>query len=325
MKMDWLRQTLALLAGSQEPEPDGTLPALSGPEPTGLLRAGPVKAQPPEQFFTPAAMRRAWLAMKRAGGGAGVDGVTLERFEHNLADELEGLRQELMAGSYRPRPVRRILVPKQNGGLRPLAMWALRDRIAQRAVYDILVPSFESIFLPSSFGFRPGLGVQDAVTQVTTYRDQHLRWVVDGDIENCFDSMESGRLLRMVRRRVQDRLLVRYVRGWLEADILNSVDGVPRKAGASQGSALSPLLANIYLHDFDREMARQGLALVRYADDFVICCRRKIDAETALQAATAGLARVELTLNVRKSRIVHFDAGFEWLGHFLVRSECYAL
>lgn len=325
MISEWLRQTLVRLgADNAQAETRAELvPATVGP--TALLRAGPVKAQPPDQFFTPAAMRRAWLAMKRAGGGAGVDGMTLDHFERNLADELEGLRGELVGGIYRPRPVRRVLVPKQDGGLRPLAMWALRDRIAQRAIYEILAPSFESIFLPASFGFRPGLGVQDAVAQVTTYREQHLRWVVDGDIENCFDSMDSRRLLRMVGRRVQDRLLLRYVRGWLEADILNSVDGVPRKAGASQGSALSPLLANIYLHEFDRQMVGKHLALVRYADDFVICCRRKADAENALALTAAGLARIDLTLNVRKSRIVHFDAGFEWLGHFLVRRECYPL
>lgn len=288
-----------------------------------LPRAGPVKAQPAERFFTPAALRRAWLAIKRAGGGAGVDGVSLAAFEKNLDAELESLRDELVRGSYRPHPVRRVLVPKGDGGLRPLAVWVLRDRIAQRAVYEILAPSFESIFLPVSFGFRPGMGVEDAVAQVSRHRDNNLRWVVDGDIEQCFDSLDSRLLVKLAARRVHDRLLLGYVRGWLQADILNSVDGVPRKAGASQGSALSPLLANIYLHEFDRALTSKKLALVRYADDFVICCRRKADAETAQAEAERVLNRLGLSLNQRKSRIVHLDTGLGWLGYFFVRQECY--
>lgn len=288
-----------------------------------LPRAGPVKAQPAERFFTPAALRRAWLAIKRAGGGAGVDGVSLAAFEKNLDTELESLRDELVRGVYRPHPVRRVLVPKGDGGLRPLAVWVLRDRIAQRAVYEILAPSFESIFLPVSFGFRPGMGVEDAVAQVSRHRDNNLRWVVDGDIEQCFDSLDSRLLVKLATRRVHDRLLMGYVRGWLQADILNSVDGVPRKAGASQGSALSPLLANIYLHEFDRALTSKKLALVRYADDFVICCRRKADAETAQAEAERALNRLGLKLNQRKSRIVHLDTGLGWLGYFFVRQECY--
>lgn len=288
-----------------------------------LSRAGPVKAQPAERFFTADALRRAWLAIKRAGGGAGVDGVSLAHFARNLDGELANLRDELVRGVYRPRPLRQVLVPKGDGGLRPLAIWALRDRIAQRAVYEILAPSFESIFLPVSFGFRPGLGVEDAVAQVARHRDAHLRWVVDGDIEQCFDSIDRRRLYKLTARRVQDRLLLRYVGGWLEADILNSADGVPRKAGASQGSPLSPLLANIYLHEFDRALTAKKLALVRYADDFVICCRRKAEAEAAQTAAEKSLARLGLKLNQHKSRIVHLDEGLGWLGYFFVKQECY--
>lgn len=324
MLREWLQGWGWSPAGSKAEEraiADET-PGVNGSERL-LPRAGPVKAQPPERFFTPDALRRAWLAIRRAGGGAGVDGVTLSRFAENLEEELGNLRSELVQGSYRPRPLRQVLVPKGDGGLRPLAIWALRDRIAQRAIYEILAPSFESIFLPVSFGFRPGLGVEDAVAQVARHRDAHLRWVVDGDIEQCFDSIDRRRLYKLTARRVQDRLLLRYVRGWLEADILNSADGVPRKAGASQGSALSPLLANIYLHEFDQALTARKLALVRYADDFVICCRRKADAEAAQTVATKSLARLGLTLNQRKSRVIHLDEGLGWLGYFFVKQECY--
>jgi group II intron reverse transcriptase/maturase len=284
-----------------------------------------VRAGAPGRFFTAEALQRAWLAVKRAGGGAGVDEVTLKTFAGRLAEELGHLREELANGTYRPRPVRRVLVPKPNGGLRPLALWALRDRVAQRTVYDIIAPSFETIFLPCSFGYRPGLGPEDAVRQVLAYRDRGLRWVVDGDIQDCFDSIPATRLAGLVARRVEDPLLRRYIGGWLDARILNGVDGVPAKAGACQGSVLSPLLANIYLHEVDRQLVAHKLAVVRYADDLAICCQRKADAEVALAATEYALGVWNLRLNAYKTRIVHFDQGFAWLGHFLLRGECFRL
>jgi group II intron reverse transcriptase/maturase len=290
-----------------------------------LQPAGPVRAGAPGRFFTPEALQRAWLAVKRAGGGAGVDNITLTAFAGQLAQELGRLRDELAGGSYRPRPVRRVLAPKPNGGLRPLALWALRDRVAQRAVYDIVAPSFEAIFLPCSFGYRPGLGPEDAVRQVLAYRDRGLRWVVDGDIQDCFDSIPADRLAGLVARRVEDGLLRRYIDGWLDAQILNGIDGVPAKAGACQGSVLSPLLANVYLHEVDRLLVDRKYALVRYADDLVICCQRKVDAEATLEATGQALGAWGLRLNEHKTRIVHFDQGFAWLGHFLLRGECFRL
>jgi group II intron reverse transcriptase/maturase len=290
-----------------------------------LQPAGPIRAGSPARFFSLDALQRAWLAVKRAGGGAGVDAVTLTSFAARLAEELGRLREELASGRYRPRPVRRVLVPKPNGGLRPLALWALRDRVAQRAVYDIIAPSFEAVFLPCSFGYRPGLGAEDAVRQVLTYRDRNLRWVVNGDIQDCFDSIPSDQLMGLVARRVDDSLLRQYISGWLAAQILNGVDGVPTQAGASQGSVLSPLLANIYLHEVDRLLVTRKLALVRYADDLVICCARKADAQAALVATNEALGEWGLRLNEHKTHVVHFDQGFAWLGYFLLRGECFRL
>lgn len=290
-----------------------------------LQPAGPVRVGAAGRFFTPEALQRAWLAVKRAGGGAGVDDVTLTGFASRLAAELGRLREELVSGAYRPRPARRILVPKPKGGLRPLAMWTLRDRVAQRAVYDIIAPSFEAIFLPCSFGYRPGLGPEDAVRQVLAYRDQSLRWVVDADIEECFDSIPADRLAELVGRRVEDPLLRRYIGGWLDAQVFNGLDGVPAKAGACQGNVLSPLLANVYLHEVDRVLVARKLALVRYADDVVVCCQRKGDAETALAAMEQALVAWNLRLNPHKTRLVHFDQGFAWLGYFLLRGECFRL
>jgi group II intron reverse transcriptase/maturase len=278
-----------------------------------------------EGYFTLDALRRAWLAVKQAGGGAGVDGVTLAQFGARLEVQLAALQHELASGAYRPQPARQVLVPKRSGGLRPLAIWALRDRIAQRAVYDIIAPPFEAEFLPCSFGFRPGRSVEAAIRQLADCRDQHRQWVVNADIKSCFDEIDSRRLLPLVRRHVRDPTLLHYIDGWVQHRILNSADGVPRQAGASQGSVLSPLLANIYLHPFDQAMTAKGLMLLRYADNFVICCRRKTEAVAAMQTAQASLQTLGLRLNDAKSTVVSFQAGFSWLGYFFIRQECYRI
>lgn len=309
--------------GAQDSAPTAILPPAAGRPAAAVRPRG--SHTPAERLFSADAVQRAWVAVKRAGGGAGMDGVTLAQFEAHLEDELRELQGLLASGRYQPKPVRQVWVPKANGGLRPLALWALRDRIAQRAVYDIVVGECEPHFLPCSFGFRPGLGVQDAVAALQRQRDAGLRWVVDADIEDCFGAIPTDRLMGLVAQRIPDRLLRRYIHGWLDADIMNSADGRPRKTGASQGSVLSPLLANIYLHQVDVAMMRQRLAYLRYADDFVICCRRQREAEAAKLFSVRTLAQWGLQLNAYKTRIVHLDQGLRWLGYFFVRNECYLL
>lgn len=284
-----------------------------------------VKAQPPERWCTLAALRQGWLAVKAAKGGPGVDGVSLQQFEANLERELATLRLELISGSYQPRPVHQVIIPKVDVGVRAIAIWALRDRVAQRVIYELIAPVFEATFLPCSFGFRPGYGVQDAIAALEKVRDSNLRWVVDADIQNCFDEIDPTRLLKLVAKRVDDRLLRRYIAGWLQAQILNSADGVPKRAGVSQGNVLSPLLANIYLHQLDEALLQHSPAYLRYADDIVICCRQKAEAERALALCQEALKTLGLQLKERKHPIVHFDQGFTWLGYFWVRRECYRL
>lgn len=283
------------------------------------------RPQPPECLFTRNALQQAWRAVKQAKGGPGVDGVTIAQFDARLEEELATLQAELASGAYRPRPLRQVLVPKAGEGMRGLAIWALRDRVAQRVVYDLIAPVFEPYFLPCSFGYRPGLGVEQAVQRVIDHRNANLRWVVDADIMHCFDAIDERRLFGMVRQRVRDRLVLRYIEQWLKVQLLSSLDGKPRRAGASQGSVLSPLLANIYLHPLDQALTARGLALVRYADDFVICCRRRTDAQAAQMQAQATLRRLGLTLHPQKTQIVHFDQGFAWLGHFFIRNEYHRL
>lgn len=276
-------------------------------------------------LFSHEALQRAWRAVRANKGGPGVDGIGIRTFERDLDTHLAQLQRELVSGTYKPRPVRRVLVPKPNGGLRPLAVWALRDRVAQRVVYEYLEPIFEPMFLDCSFGFRPGRSVADAVERIRLHREANRRWVLDADIKDCFDRIDPDILMRFIRRRVHHKPVLQLIRNWLDAEIFNSIDGRPARAGASQGGVLSPMLSNIYLHDFDQRLIRQGYHLVRYADDLVILCRRKQQAHQAYRDASRALAHLRLQLNPDKTQIVHFDQGFKFLGHFFLRNEIFRL
>ena len=256
-----------------------------------------------------------------------MDRVTIRRFERNLEENLAQLREELASGSYEPLPVRRVLVPKPKGGLRPLAIWTLRDRVAQRVVHDYLVPIVESRFLDCSYGFRPGRSVADAVQAVTSGRDAGKHWVVDADIEDCFGSLNHRRLMKQVCAWVPELVVVTLIEKWLRARIYNPVRGQPAIAAASQGGVITPLLANLYLHSFDVQVNQTVSygTLIRFADDFVILCRRRREAEKALKSAQQALGQLRLQLNPYKTRLVHFDQGFKFLGVFFLRNEHFQL
>lgn len=300
------------------------LPANTKAELLAAPRA-PLRRVAPQALFSLDALRRAWLKVKATGGAAGADGVTIRRFEAELEANLTALQADLLAGRYRPQKVKRLLVPKPGGEVRPLALWALRDKIVQRLVHDCIAPYFERQFLDCSFGFRPGQGVADAVRTVLAHRDAHRRWVADADIKDCFDSLNPDLLMRLVRQQVQDATVLRLIRAWLNAQVFNALRGPWTAAGASQGAVISPLLANVYLHQMDLGLTRQGYHLVRYADDVLICCRRKGQAQDALQATAAALKKIKLRLNPYKSRVVHFDQGFQFLGVFFLRNEHFYL
>ena len=280
-----------------------------------------------EVLFPIEAFQRAWQVIRRNGATPGVDRVTIRQFERSLDENLRQLQGELVSGGYEPHPVKRVFVPKRNGGLRPLAIWTLRDRVAQRVVHDYLVPILEQQFLDCSYGFRPGRSVGDAAEAVIAARDAGRRWVVDADIEDCFGSIHTGRLMKQVRGQIPEPVIAALIEKWLQARVYNPARGGPTTAAASQGGVITPLLANLYLHPFDVQvtrMMRYG-TLVRFADDFVILCRRKREAETAQMAARQALGRLRLKLNQHKTRIVHFDEGFKFLGVFFVKNEHYYL
>lgn len=270
------------------------------------------------------ALRRAWTVVRANRGAAGADGSTWSEFERDLAANLSALRRELLDGSYRPQRVTQVLVPKGSDEWRPISLWAIRDRVAQRAVYNYLEGAFEARFRPCSFGFRPGRTTATAAEAVRRAQRGGARWVVDADIKECFGSMDSERLLGLLAGWEVPEPIRRLVGRWLVARVWNAWAG-RRAAGTSQGGVISPLLCNVYLHPFDAAMEGRGRALVRYADDFVVLTHDERSARAALSRATAELERLGLAIHPQKTRITSFDEGFQFVGYFFVRDEMYLL
>lgn len=269
---------------------------------------------PPEVLFSMNALRRAWRLVRRNGASPGTDGVTQEQFEANLDSELNRLRQQILGGTYQPLPVRRFYVKKASGKQRPISIWSMRDRVAQRLVHDYLTPLVEALILDCSYGFRPGRSVDHAVQAVIQARDGGLVWVLDTDIGDCFDSIHLDLLTAQLHRVIPMPFVLKLIELWLYTPVGSRQSS--EIAGVSQGGVISPQLANLYLHRFD-EMVTAALPqvrLVRFADDFVILCRSEQEAAWSLDVARRSLENLRLTLNMRKTRLVHFDEGFTFLG-----------
>ena len=282
----------------------------------------PTTARRPHPVFSEEALWRAWRAVRANGGAPGSDNLDLATFEARLDERLATLRAELTNGSYRPQRVISFSVRKASGGMRPLALWAVRDRVAQRAVYDWLEPQFEREFLDCSHGYRPGRSVDTAVASVVAARDEGLRWVMETDIRQCFDSIDPLLLIEILRRR-RLRYDVRWLLElWLMAPVVGP-DGARRPVGVAQGNVLSPLLCNLYLHPFDEIVTGQGRRLVRYADDLVILTRKRHEALAAQAETTGALAKLRLEVKPDKTAIRSFDEGFKFLGVFFIRNEHY--
>jgi len=258
-----------------------------------------------------------WAHVEKNAGAAGVDRMSVERFAQGRQHYLAELAQALRDGSYCPLPVRRVYIPKGKKQ-RPLGIPAVKDRVVQAALKLVIEPIFEHEFEPRSYGFRQGLGCKDALREV----DRHLKagyfWVVDADLQSYFDTIPHDPLLTKVGNRIGDGRVMALIRGFLKQDIMDNLKRWTPISGSPQGAVISPLLANVYLHELDVEMREAGSVMVRYADDAVVLCRSREAAQAALARLRAWVSANDLTLHPDKTHVGDCRVageGFEFLGY----------
>ena len=265
----------------------------------------------------------AWYRVKRNKGAGGVDGVTLAEFEEHLDVHLDRLHEELKTDTYQPMAVRQKLIPKagQPGKFRPLGIPTIYDRVCQQALLNRLVPIFDPVFEDASFGYRKGRSTKDALRKIWRELEEGNEWVVDADLKDFFGSVDHEKLLTLVNQRVSDGRVLRLVRSMLKAGCIATGKRLPTDQGTPQGGVVSPLLSNILLTPFDREMRRRGYRLTRYADDWVVTCRSRSEAKAALRVAAQILETLGVALHAKKTRVVHVKHGFEFLGYKIKRGS----
>jgi RNA-directed DNA polymerase len=274
-----------------------------------------------EQILERDNMLRAWKRIKANNGAAGVDGLSVGEAASFIRQHWEGIRSSLANGRYVPAPIRRVEIPKPDGGCRPLGIPTVLDRLIQQAVAQILTPIFDPHFSDSSHGFRPGRSAHDAVRQVKKLFGSNHPVAVDVDLAKFFDTVDHGLLLRLVARRIGDPRVLKLIRKYLRAEVLADGRSEPVNVGVPQGGPLSPLLANILLDELDRELERRGLRFVRYADDFIIMVKSERAGKRVLESIRAFLeGRLRLKVNETKSKVARLDEC-TFLGFQIVRGR----
>lgn len=270
-----------------------------------------------DRIFRLDVLWRAWKEVRANKGSAGMDGITFEMIEeYGVEEYLLDIQEDLQNKQYRPKPVKRVYIPKPDGKQRPLGIPTIRDRIVQQACKIVIEPIFEANFLDSSYGFRPKRDAKQATEKVK--KELYKNWyVVDADIQGYFDNINHEILLGLLKRRISDRRVIKLCRQWLQAGVIENGKYYPTEKGSPQGGVISPLLANIYLHVLDSywENHKELGVIVRYADDAVIVCRTRKDAELAFEHLKRMMTKLKLTLNPQKTKIVDMNKeSFDFLG-----------
>jgi RNA-directed DNA polymerase len=258
-----------------------------------------------DKIYSKHNLRAAFERVRKNRGGAGVDHVTIDRFEERLEENLERTSEELRDGTYRPQAIKRVMIPKPGKSeKRPLGIPTVRDRVVQTAIRNVLEPIFEKEFEERSYGFRPKRGCHDALNRVETLLKKGYIYVVDADIKSFFDTIPHDNLMERVREKVTDGRVLELIEEYLKQDILGTAKEWAPERGTPQGAVISPLLANIYLDPLDKHVAFWRYEMVRYADDFVILCESEEEARNALKLVEMWMTENGLTLHPEKTRIV---------------------
>jgi RNA-directed DNA polymerase len=248
-------------------------------------------------------MQHAWKRVRANKGAAGIDGLSIDETAERLRAEWPAIRDQLLHGTYRPQPVRRVTIPKPDGGQRELGIPTGTDRLIQQAMLQVLQPLLDPTFSRYSYGFRPGRSAQDAVLVAQSYVQQGRRIVVDVDLEKFFDRVNHDILIDRLRNRIADAGVIRLVRAYLTSGVMTNGVVVDRDEGTPQGGPLSPLLANVLLDEVDKELERRGHCFVRYADDANVYVRSRRAGERVMRLLRRLYARLRLTVNETKSTV----------------------
>lgn len=274
-----------------------------------------------DKVYSPEALRAAWEHVRANKGSSGVDKESVEHFRRHQDENLERLHQRLKEGTYHPQAVRRVWIPKPGSRkMRPLGVPTVRDRVVQTALRNVLEPIFERDFADRSYGFRPGIGCKDALRRVNKLLREGNTYVVDADLASYFDTIPHNPLMKLVKRKIADGRVLELVEAYLSQKVMETAKEWTPEDGTPQGGVISPLLANIYLDPLDLLMEDAGIEMVRYADDLVLLCRSKEEAEEALRELTEWVKAAGLALNPEKTRVVDaVEEGFEFLGYRFVR------
>lgn len=266
----------------------------------------------------------AFNLVKKNKGAPGVDKITIKQYGIKLKNNLEVLQEKLKAKTYQPKPVRRKLIPKDDkGNMRPLGIPTVEDRIVQAAIRNIIEPIFEEDFLSCSYGFRPNISAHMALDKVSDYLKEGYTFVIDADLQSYFDTIPHDKLEQCIRKRMVDGSVIKLIRQFLKAGIVENQTWIDVPQGAPQGGVISPLLSNIYLHQLDELVTERGHRMVRFADDFIILCRSEKGANRVMNGVTKFLEE-ELGLKVHptKSKVVNvMEIPFTFLGYEFYRTD----
>ena len=266
---------------------------------------------------------RAYKRVKANKGAAGIDGMTVEEALPYLREHQQELTDRICRGKYTPSPVRRVEIPKPDGGVRKLGIPTVIDRTIQQAISQQLTPIYEPLFIETSYGYRPNKSAKEAILKVKEYAEQGYTFAVTLDLSKYFDTLNHEKLINLLRKEVKDERVIQLIKRYLKSGVMENGVVMETEEGSPQGGNLSPLLANVYLNEFDQEFKRRGVPCIRYADDIVLLAKSKRASERLLESSTKYLEEtLKLTVNREKSRTVSVFAiqNFKFLGFALGRN-----